>query len=306
MKTIIFILTTCVFASFISCKKTEIAVPQIIQNTTDVPLDDPAGIIYVIYDATLYVKNLSSGQIAYYNHFGSGITLSSLDPYSGPHVALDTIIQNGTTWLFNTNGYFTLNGTHPYPYQNYEYTKNVYGLENGSSRQITILRSTSDYMNVSIYDSYVTINNVDYEFYTILSLKRQGYTGSTVQEPIAYGSIYSGVISSNTSNPQNLTGTSWVITKYISQLSTVITTDTLNFTSATGYNINNGANRTYQLSNITGSTMKSLTLNGCTTLGGDYSGQVIGSFQSDGYINNAYFTNLFNSNQTVRVWMYKL
>ena len=187
MKHITLIISSYLLVLFTSCKKQEIPVPETTQNTTAVPFDDPTGITYVIYDATLYVKNLSSGQIAYYDHFGSGITLSSLDPYSGPHVSLDTIIQNGTTWLFNANGYFTLNGIHSYPYQSYEYTKNVYGLENGSSRQITILRSTTDYMNASIYDSYVTINNVDYEFYTILSLKRQGYTGSTVQEPIAYG-----------------------------------------------------------------------------------------------------------------------
>ena len=306
MKQLILILGSCLLVFLTSCKKKEIAVPQTIQNTTSVPLDDPTGIKYVIYDATLYLKNLSNGQITYYNHFGSGITLGSLDPYSGPHVALDTIIQNGTTWLFNTNGYFTLNGIHSYPYQNFNNTKNVYGLENGSSRQITILRSTSDYMNVSIYKSYVTINNVDFEFYTILSLKKQGYTGSTVEEQITYGAIYSGIINSNVSAQQNLTGTTWIISKYISQLSTVITNDTLNFTSPTLYTINNGANRTYQLSNITGSNMKSLTLNGCTTLGGDYSGQVIGSFKTDGYINNAYFTNMFNSTQTVRVWMYKL
>jgi hypothetical protein len=290
----------------ISCKKQEIPQPQTIQNTTSVPFDDARGITFVIYDATLYMKNSTTGQLVHYDHFGAGNVISSLDPFGGPHVSLDTIIQNVTTWQFNQNGYFILNGTKSYPYNLFNNTQSVYGLENGSARPITILRSTTDYMNVSIYKSYITINNIDYEFYTVITLKRQGYNGSTIQESVAYGSVYNGIINSNISSPQNLAGTSWVISKYISQLSTVITNDTLNFITSTAYTINNGANRTYQLSNITGSTMKSLTLNGCTTLGGDYSGQVIGSFQTDGYINNAYFTNMFNSNQTVRVWMYKL
>ncbi len=305
MKTLILILLFLTVA-LISCKKQEIPEPQTIQNTMSVPFDDVRGITFTIYDATIYLKNLSTGQIKYYDHFGSGITMASLDPFNGPHVPLDTIIQNTTTWQFNQNGYFILNNIKYYPYKLFNTTQNVYGLENGSARAITILRSTTDYMNVSVYNSYVTINNIDYEFYTILSLKRQGYTGAAVQESITYGSVYGGIINSTLSGSLSLTGTSWVITKYITQLNTVYTSDTLNFTSASTYNINNGASRTYQLSNIAGSAMKSLTLNSCATLGGDYSGQVMGSFQTDGYINNAYFVNMFNSMQTVRLWMYKL
>lgn len=306
MKNILLIISLSLIGLMISCKKQEIKSPVVIQSTTSVPQMDPVGITYVVYNATLHMRDMTTNTKSHFDHFGNNITLSSLDPFSGPHVSLDSIQQNGTTWRFDQNGYFTLNNKKTYPYQSFDETKNVYGLENGSARPITILRCTADYMNVSIYKSYVTLNNRDYEFYSILSLKRQGYTGSTIQEAIPYGSVYGGVINSNLVNQQNLAGTSWVITKYISQLSTITTNDTLNFTSASIYNINNGANRTYQLSHIAGSTMKSLTLNGCTTLGGDYSGQVIGSFMADGYINNAYFENIFNSNQTVRVWMHKL
>ena len=52
--------------------------------------------------------------------------------------------------------------------------------------------------------------------------------------------------------------------------------------------------------------MKSLSLDSLTTLGGDYSGQVMSTFMSDGQINNTEFHDVFNVNNRVTVWIERI
>ena len=288
-----------------SCKKDKPAMPANVQGTTFVPMENPTGITYQVYDAILYLRDTQTDELKYFSHFGPGQVISSLDPYYGPAVRFDTIIQNATTWLFTSNGYFVLNGQSTYPYSHFNDTYSVYGMENGSARPINVLRCTGDYMNVSVHYSFVTLNNRDYEFYTVISLKRIGYTGATVAEEIKFGSTYAGVINSNMSTQSNLSGTSWVVTKYISQLTTATPNDTINFVSSNQYRINGGSLNNYTLTYITGTGMNSLTLYGCSTLGGSYAGQILSSFNADGFVNDARFYNLFN-NQLTRVWLEKI
>ena len=49
--------------------------------------------------------------------------------------------------------------------------------------------------------------------------------------------------------------------------------------------------------------MKSISLYSFTTLGGDWSGQVQGTFINDWVINNAPFTSLLGSSPNSTIWM---
>ena len=83
--------------------------------------------------------------------------------------------------------------------------------------------------------------------------------------------------------------------------------DTIEYIDNTHYRLNGGAQRTYTLTTLSGSTNKSLTLNFLATLGGSlYSGQVGYYFVSDGFINNGEFTDLQYTSKKYKVWMVKL
>jgi MoaA/NifB/PqqE/SkfB family radical SAM enzyme len=49
--------------------------------------------------------------------------------------------------------------------------------------------------------------------------------------------------------------------------------------------------------------MSSITFYGLTTLGGDYSGEVLTQSISDGNINNSTFNSIWNTENEVNVWM---
>jgi hypothetical protein len=52
--------------------------------------------------------------------------------------------------------------------------------------------------------------------------------------------------------------------------------------------------------------MKSLSLYNLTTLGGDYSGQILSTFMSDEVINNTEFHDVFNVNNRVTMWIVRI
>jgi hypothetical protein len=111
----------------------------------------------------------------------------------------------------------------------------------------------------------------------------------------------------NGSSNATIKGTKWVVTRYNNGLSgNVYPNDTLDFVTDNTYTINGGSQKNYTISNVIGNNNKSLSLYSFTTLGGDYSGQILGSYLSDGQINNAQFKDLFNVNNKVTIWMEKL
>ncbi len=104
-----------------------------------------------------------------------------------------------------------------------------------------------------------------------------------------------------------LFGTTWVLTKVVSAFATSYPNDTIKFVSNTNYTLNNGAVRPYQLSSSAGSTNKTLALYYFAPFGGShYSAQVGFYFVSDGFMNNAEFTNIQNTTATTRAWFIKL
>lgn len=106
---------------------------------------------------------------------------------------------------------------------------------------------------------------------------------------------------------QNLVGTKWVLKKVVTGFSISYPNDTITFISNASYVLNQNGQRPYTISQITGSTNKSLTLYFFLPFGGSsYSGQVGQYFISDGYMNNIQFVDLQNSTSVITAWFQKI
>jgi hypothetical protein len=120
--------------------------------------------------------------------------------------------------------------------------------------------------------------------------------------------IDGGLITYGGPEPNNiLVGTTWVITKVVSGLSTNSPNDTLRFISDNRYTLNQNAQRLYTYSQITGSTNKSITLYYFYPFGGsNYSSQISPYAVQDGELNNIEFTDLQNNTKIIKVWLKKI
>lgn len=319
MKTVIKYLSLVVLISLftVSCKKEEIK-PGKITVVEDEPNVSPVGYTWELVSAKLFVikENGATGQVVsktYYDHFGNGQTTSNLDAFVPSTLPIDNITQGSTTWQVGSSGMFTLNGNQQYNYQynwptGLDMTLKVIGLENGSTKVITSNKCTNDFFHVKAHISYYSDASYDYEFYTILEFVKVGGSGVNTPYTVPPGFTYGGVWATpNTPNPNDMTNQKWIVTRYNNGLSgNVYPDDTLEFVSQTQYKINNGSLKNYTLSSVVGNNMKSLSLYSFTTLGGDYSGQIQSSFMSDWSITNSNFTDMFNVNNTVTVWMTRI
>ncbi len=125
----------------------------------------------------------------------------------------------------------------------------------------------------------------------------------------AKSSVYTdgGLLNNNVNTSNGFAGTKWVIVKYNNGFINTFPNDTLMFINNTQYILNNYGVRTYNLSDIAGSTNKSLSINFLTTLGGsNYSGQIGEYSASDGVINNAEFIDYQDVSKKYKVWMKKI
>jgi hypothetical protein len=119
--------------------------------------------------------------------------------------------------------------------------------------------------------------------------------------------IYGGTLPNTGTATNDLVGTQWVLTKYVSAFATEYPNDTIDFVSFNTYTINGGAVRTYQLASIPSSTNFDLSLYFFFPFGGShYSGNVGGMFIQDGEINGAEFHNIQNTTSTIRAWFIKI
>jgi hypothetical protein len=119
--------------------------------------------------------------------------------------------------------------------------------------------------------------------------------------------VYGGTLPNSGTSTNDLVGTKWVLTKYVSAFATEYPNDTLDFVSANTYTLNGGAVRTYQLASIPSSTNFNLSLYFFFPFGGShYSGDVGGMFVQDGEINNSEFQDIQNSSSTIRAWFMKI
>ena len=291
--------------SLFSCKKQKIPYPEKVQETTSLSMDKVYGHEYILESGIIYFENYSNGSLTYYNHFDSLKLTSVLDPFYGAVIPFDSLKKNSTKWRFDS-GVFTLNDSLHYQLEESMIGIKVFGLENGSARPIQLLRSTSNSLDVKLFESQTTINNVDYRFYSQLHFRKVGSTSNDATYPINFGATYNGIVQVSPTIPSsNLVGTSWVVTKYVTNLSTINLSDTLHFKTKSTYTLNGNAVRNYTLQYITSTGLYSLTLYDCYTFGGSYSGLVLHQFISDGQVNSLSMKNLYNQ-QTILVWMKKI
>jgi len=294
--------------TLISCQKEERVVPDNPQTTVEKPKDvSPIGYDWELYSGRVFVTNLDNQSTFYYDHFGPSKNISNLDIFSPSTLPFDIINKGLTKWKFTSSNQFILDGGSTYTFSlNTNNIYRVYGMENGSSRIIEVLNCTPDYMNVKVVESSGSDGTFNYSFYTILTFTKVGSTITPVVTNAPYGYTYNGVLGNSTTTTTTLVNTKWVVTKFIQNFVSTFPSDTLEFISNTQYNINGSTARNYNVSSIVGSTMKSLSLYSFTTLGGDWSGQVQGTFINDWVINNASFTNIMNTSPETRVWLTRI
>jgi len=307
MKNIFNILLVLLLVGFTSCEK-EPLVPENPTTTINNPNNvNPIGYTWELYSGRVYVKNLDNNTTFYYDHFGPNKNSSNSDIFLPSWLPIDIITKGMTTWKFTSSNEFILDGGSTYSYNtNTNGIFNVYGLENGSSRNIEVLISTNDYMNVKIYESFGNDGTYNYSFYTVLTFVKVGFTGTPTINNAPAGYSYNGVIGGSTPTTTTLVGTKWVVTKYIQNFVSTYPNDTLEFISTTQYTINGSTPRTYNLSGIVSGSMKNLSLYSFTTLGGDWSGLVQSTFINDWVVNNANFTNIMTTSSDTRVWMVRI
>ena len=291
--------------SLFSCKKQKIPYPEKVQETTSLSMDNVYGNEYILESGVIYFENNSTGGITYYNHFDSLKLNSVLDPFYGAVIPFDSLKKNSTKWRFDS-GVFTLNDTLHYQLEESMLGIKVFGLENGSARPIQLLRSTANSLDLQVFESQTTINNVDYRFYSQLHFRKVGSTANDNSYPIIFGATFNGVVPFSPTTPSsNLVGTRWVVTKYVTNLSTINTNDTLFFKTKSTYYVNSNSYRNYSLQYITSTGMYSLTLYDWSTVGGSYAGQLVNQFITDGQVNSLSMKNLYNQ-QTLLVWIKKI
>ena len=118
---------------------------------------------------------------------------------------------------------------------------------------------------------------------------------------------YGGVLPSGSNSQNNIINTTWVLTKMVTGYSTTYPNDTITFISSSSYVLNQNGQRPYTISQITGSTNKSLTLYYFYPFGGSsYAGQVGYYFVQDGFMNNIEFVNLQDNTSVIRAWFKKI
>jgi len=119
--------------------------------------------------------------------------------------------------------------------------------------------------------------------------------------------VYGGTLPSTGTVSNDLVGTTWVLTKYVSAFATEYPYDTIAFVSNNEYTINGGAVRTYQLNSLPLSNNFDLSLYFFSPMGGShYSGEVGGTFIGDGEINNVQFQDIQNEGNTILTWFTKI
>tara|TARA_R110002110_G_scaffold49196_1_gene145849 strand:+ start:4773 stop:5693 length:921 start_codon:yes stop_codon:yes gene_type:complete len=266
-----------------------------------------------LYSGRVYVENLQSGESYYYDHFGPNKTTSNLDIYGGSLSSIDSLTALQYSWYFS-NGSFVLNGNKYYDYtkmgvgENTQYS--IIGIEPFSSaRNIIVLNIEENYMTVRIYDSNESNDGENYHYFSTLTFVKNGMSCQDcimdVYPTYTYGGILNSIYDS-ISVSQSLNGSKWVITRYDEGMTPYYPNDTIEFISNVSYTVNGGPWQTYSLSNITGTNMNSLTLYECSTLGGNYSGQITKSFIQSGEINNIVFDGIYGTPGNVTMWLEKI
>ncbi len=294
-----------------------------ISNEGDVIEEDPdflSKIInkdWVLTKGRVYVENLDLGHKKYYDYFNNQVKDASMSLFDPSEVEVfDGITLHETTWNFNDGNLFTVDGefnyymqTHYNPYNQLIFRP--YGFNGGTSRPIVVQYATNEMMKVITRESYNSDNTYNYRYFSELTFKKVG-TGYGYDAEVIEGYTYDGIWQYNyaiTSNngEVNLTGSEWLLTRYNVGVEAYYPYDTLHFTSKNTYTLNNDVTeRRYVLYGMSNVNKSSLTLYDLTTLGGDYSGEVLTQGLADGEINNTDFTDIWDGENQYSVWIKRI
>lgn len=269
------------------------------------------GYEWTLIDGRVYVDNIDKGYKNVYDYFDITTNVASTSIFDPSQVIMDGIEKNITKWYFS-NDTFLLNNQFVFDFDYYYNPFNdlilrPFGLNGGTSRPITVLEADSSHMKISVRESYSSDNVYNYKYVSELIFQRENVP-PTIDVSYKDGYTYNGKWVYTTSDDNsNMEGSKWIIRRYNNGLSgNVYPNDTLDFISNNKYTINGGIHRSYTISNVVGNNMKSLSLYGLTTLGGDYSGQIMSTFMDDGVINNTQFHDIFNVNNSVTIWVERI
>lgn len=257
---------------------------------------------WIVHDARVYLFNLDNGQKEYYDHFDNIKAVSNFDVINGSALPLDTLKKDITKWHFDDNGIFTLNDSTTYGYWLYNGTYTITGLENASARPIVIRGYGADHFSAELYEAYQSDGTFNYMYYSVVTFLKQGASCNNCIPLPDPDYLYQGTIPPSPTMVNDLIGTDWVITRYDQGLTPFYPNDTLSFTDFNTYTINGGIPKNYSYSGIVGNNMKSLILYDCTTLGGNFSGELLNTFVNDWAFNNATFSAILGTPTTVKVW----
>jgi hypothetical protein len=299
-KFIIFLVTIFLF---LSCKKEEIKPDNTVVGDTTVY--EFVDIDWVLSDARFYMDNLDNGDKTFYDHFSNSQNESTLDPINGADIPFDTIRKGVTTWRFTADN-FILNNTSFYAFTHVNETVTAIGMENGSSRPMTIIEINEVSITFKVHESYGSFGGENYEYYSTLTFIKSGETCNNCQPNAYYGYTYNGVVNNNNTSPNAIVGTKWVVTKFNVGAETYFPNDTLHFVNINNYTINNGTYYNYTLNNIFGNNMSELNLYNFYTIGGDYGGLVPSDFVNNGVLNAVNFNDVFNVGSDKIVWMVRI
>ena len=324
MKTLNYLSTLLVTLLILTSCEKEPLIPLVDPNSTNVTIITDTttvtpssynieGTNWVLYSGRVYVENLTTGVSYYYDHFGPNKNTSDLDIFGGSESAIDELVRLQTQWYFS-NGTFILNGNDYYDCTDYiannDTVYNVIGVPPyGSSRMVNVTSIGDDRMTVLTNDRVESNDGDNYSYYSTLTFVKAGTTCNNCLTSSYSGYIYGGVVN-NITTPvpvnQMLVSSKWVITQYNVNNTSYYTNDTLDFIGTSSYEINGGSFRNYTLHETAGNYLLTLTLWDCSTLGGNYSGQISALDISDGEFNNVTFNGQLGTSGTVKVWMTKL
>ncbi len=298
---IFFILLT--IFSFYSCKK-ELDRPN--NNNVSTSNYTFTEIDWVVSEARFYTENLDNGEKVFYDHFSFNQIQSILNPLSGANVPMDTILKNNTTWRFSQNK-FILNTNKDYDidFNTITNTVTVFGLENGSSKPLTIIKLDNVSITFKVNESYFSFNGFNYRGFTTITLVKSGEVCVNCQPNSYYGYVYQGSVTNN-NNVNEIIGTKWVVTRFYDGFANSYPNDTLFFINNNKYTINGGTQYNYTLNNIFGNNMSEITLYNFYTIGGDYSGTIPSDFISNGVLNSVQFNDIFGVGTSKKVWMTRI
>lgn len=290
----------------VACQKEEEPVdPSDYDNLIQTDSYSIEGRRWVLTRARVYVRNMDTQEKYYFNHQAS--TYVSANIFGVSSTVMDSLKLHYTEWYFQ-NGWFTINGNQTYQYNEINESYSVYGLEGGTSRTVTPTFVSNALLVVEYHEAYGSYSNENFEWFNQLMFIPEGTECQDCVFPIADETYeYAGFWDVPNPNEVALVGTQWEVYRYTMGFSNVTTSDTLTFLTDYTYSISSGATvRNYTLTYGSGNNMKNLTLYGFTTLGGDYTGFVQGTFVEDGVINGATFRDIYQTGENARVWMRRL